>query len=339
MLLAGFASTQMDDQQGQFIDGTARAQQWRRSRSQAARTDEDAPAARSDAPKSFAGSLLVPADMLGETGPPEHPDDGGAHHEDTEPSTSAPTGEPQTAGASAGPVVQPNPFLVAGAAAARAARHRSRPGHTRAIIGWANTFRARQAWSRAGRPPAGRRAVWRAVRFAGVVSVVLASGAVALTVLMRRSSPTNTPPAHIEALGASVTSSNPLETRPLPAAETTHVARQRPADAQRSHRVRSVRARHSSHTHRRSRSSARKPTPARVHYQPPASSAPDVPASAPQTTGATNSVSSQPSAPTTNNVAPSSPPASTDRSTSSSSQHQPVFGANGSLGPGSSPDG
>jgi hypothetical protein len=34
----------------------------------------------------------------------------------------------------------------------------------------------------------------------------------------------------------------------------------------------------------------------------------------------------------------SSPPASVDRSASSSSQHQPAFGPNGSLGPGSSPD-
>jgi hypothetical protein len=53
----------MDDQQGHVIDGTARARQWRRSKPKAG-SGPDAPETRSDAPKSFAGSLLVPADML-----------------------------------------------------------------------------------------------------------------------------------------------------------------------------------------------------------------------------------------------------------------------------------
>ena len=53
----------MDDQQGHVIDGTARARQWRRSKAKAG-SAPDAPETRSDAPKSFAGSLLVPADML-----------------------------------------------------------------------------------------------------------------------------------------------------------------------------------------------------------------------------------------------------------------------------------
>ena len=53
----------MDDQQGHVIDGTARARQWRRSKPKTG-SAPDAPETRSDAPKSFAGSLLVPADML-----------------------------------------------------------------------------------------------------------------------------------------------------------------------------------------------------------------------------------------------------------------------------------
>jgi hypothetical protein len=54
----------MDDKPGNVIDGTARARQWRRSRSKA-RADENGSAdIRSDAPKSFASSLLVPADMV-----------------------------------------------------------------------------------------------------------------------------------------------------------------------------------------------------------------------------------------------------------------------------------
>ncbi len=60
----------MDDQQGNVIDGTARARQWRRSKPKTGSAPE-APEARSDAPKSFAGSLLVPADMLPPAFPPD----------------------------------------------------------------------------------------------------------------------------------------------------------------------------------------------------------------------------------------------------------------------------
>jgi hypothetical protein len=48
--------------------------------------------------------------------------------------------------------------------------------------------------------------------------------------------------------------------------------------------------------------------------------------------------SSPATSPPVTTSAPSSPSASTDRATSSSSHHQPAFGASGSLGPGSSPD-
>ena len=60
----------MDDQQGHVIDGTARARQWRRSKAKA-RPAPDATETRSDAPKSFAGSLLVPAEMLCAASPPD----------------------------------------------------------------------------------------------------------------------------------------------------------------------------------------------------------------------------------------------------------------------------
>jgi hypothetical protein len=51
------------DEQGKVIDGTARARQWRRSRPKSA-ADTDGAEAHSDAPKSIASSLLVPAEML-----------------------------------------------------------------------------------------------------------------------------------------------------------------------------------------------------------------------------------------------------------------------------------
>ena len=60
----GTAARPMDDQNGHVIDGTARARQWRRSRSEAPAGDEADGRPRSDAPKNIAGSLLVPAEML-----------------------------------------------------------------------------------------------------------------------------------------------------------------------------------------------------------------------------------------------------------------------------------
>lgn len=54
----------MDDQNGNVIDGTERARQWRRSRSNADRACDPGGEARSEAPKSIASSLLVPADMV-----------------------------------------------------------------------------------------------------------------------------------------------------------------------------------------------------------------------------------------------------------------------------------
>ena len=63
ILRRGTAASQMDDQSGKVIDGTARARHWRRSRTETRAEDRETEV-RSDAPKGFAASLLVPADML-----------------------------------------------------------------------------------------------------------------------------------------------------------------------------------------------------------------------------------------------------------------------------------
>jgi hypothetical protein len=70
--------------------------------------------------------------------------------------------------------------------------------------------------------------------------------------------------------------------------------------------------------------------------RPTNSTSEPVRATTPTYTGAPASSPATSPPPTTS--APSSPSASTDGATSSSSQHQPAFGASGSLGPGSSPD-
>jgi hypothetical protein len=97
----------MDDLQGNVIDGTARARQWRLARSKA-RAESDGAEARSDAPKSIAGSLLVPADMLS-MGVPGNDAGGGAENDATAVPTSpdvAVTRVPQNG------TTHENPFLV-----------------------------------------------------------------------------------------------------------------------------------------------------------------------------------------------------------------------------------
>jgi len=91
-------------------------------------------------------------------------------------------------------------------------------------------------------------------------------------------------------------------------------------------RARAHRTRASKLRHRRRRPT---PRPTQSTSQPIHATTPTY-TPAPATTPTT-------SAPTSGSTA-SSPSASTDRSTSSSTQHDPAFGSNGSLGPGSSPD-
>ena len=61
----------MEREPENVIDGTARAHQWRRSPSTTVDDGPDGAEARSDAPKSIAGSLLVPVELLTEAAPLE----------------------------------------------------------------------------------------------------------------------------------------------------------------------------------------------------------------------------------------------------------------------------
>jgi hypothetical protein len=120
----------MDDQQGTVIDGTARARQWRLARSKTHAATEDAEA-RSDAPKSIAGSLLVPADMFPVASP-------GDQHPNGDEQGQA-TGRPPGSGAVTADLgadedtVHQNPFLLPDAAAAASAGRGARPARRRLI--------------------------------------------------------------------------------------------------------------------------------------------------------------------------------------------------------------
>lgn len=111
----------MDDQQGNLIDGTARARQWRGSRPKP-RAAADRIEQHSDAPRSMASSLLVP---------PEVPAlDVGGIDRATSANTDRRAGE-----FPAGAAEHVNPFLAqAGSHARTSARSTSRLGHTRGRI-------------------------------------------------------------------------------------------------------------------------------------------------------------------------------------------------------------
>jgi hypothetical protein len=120
----------MDDQQGNVIDGTARARQWRLARSKTHAVTDGAEA-RSDAPKSIAGSLLVPADMLPVASPGDQRPNGDRQSRTLEqpPLHGAVTAD---RGADEDPVHQ-NPFLLPDTAAVASVGQGTRPARRRLI--------------------------------------------------------------------------------------------------------------------------------------------------------------------------------------------------------------
>jgi len=133
----------MDEEQGNVIDGTTRARQWRSS---GRKPPEDARELRADAPKSIASSLLVPADMLGATAAP--PAQNGASPEDdtSQRSAAAGSGNGATAGANH------NLFLAADAAVEQPRSRQSRTSSRAAQLVRGAASWLRRAAIRAGRP-------------------------------------------------------------------------------------------------------------------------------------------------------------------------------------------
>jgi hypothetical protein len=324
----------MDDQQGELIDGTARASQWRRSRSKAARPSDESAQARSDAPKSIAASLLVPADMLPAAFPYDGPVDG---DQQSGASERAPDPEPANPErASSEDTRHQNPFLVAEAAAGATAGQGARPAHRRLTAALltraAGVMKARRASDRAPRGlVAKHRRRLGAVRLTGPGLLVLAVAAIAVTaVMLTQSEPTH--PSFAAVRGdRSATVRNPLESGPF-AAKANPAGQPRPTREQVSRRARRVRAHRVSVRHTRARPASKAASvPAR--YTPRASSG-----GTPAPAAATPSYASSSST-----AAPAQPaaPAGTSAATSASSnatRSRPAFGQDGILGPGHSPN-
>lgn len=148
----------MDDQQGNVIDGTARARQWRLARSKMSAATEDA-AARSDAPKSIAGSLLVPADMLPAASPADRRPNGDWQSRSTDQPPPGSSAVPADNGAD-NDTVQQNPFLLPEAAVTTAGRG-ARPARRRMITAWLTRSAAGTADEIRAAPPRGPRIALR----------------------------------------------------------------------------------------------------------------------------------------------------------------------------------
>jgi hypothetical protein len=313
----------MDDQNGNVIDGTERARQWRRPRPKSPATAESTET-RADAPKSIAGSLLVPAEMLSSAITPDQHLNGNeqgraAAHLPRANAGADERGSPETS-------VHQNPFLVPEAARVE---HRSRSTRRRMIAALLASPRGLiSARRRSTRPPRRRVAIPRWLgepRLTRLLALAALTGAVLVTALI-----TTQPNAAHRSFSSALRAVGPLptpESGSLTAASNPF-AEQAAARDRASHRVRRVRAHLGAGTHRRRRPASKHAiVPAR--YTPPSDAGSSPLSSAtPSYAGAAPTAVSSP-------LAPSSGGGTTSSSSSGSSR--PAFGENGTLGPGHSP--
>ena len=315
------ATREMDVQHGHVIDGTARARQWRRSKPKAG-SGPDAPETRSDAPKSFAGSLLVPADMLPAAVAPDERLNESPQGRAAPPPPRADADPGTRASAETG--VHQNPFLVPEAARVE---HRSRSTRRRMLAVLLATPRGLISARRgSSRPLRCRVAMPRwpgALRLTRRVALAALTGVVVVTAVIATRANT-AHPSFTSALGAAGQLTTP-QRGPLTAVSNPFAQQTATRDRAPSHRVRRVLAHRRVDTHRRR--PARKPAVVPARYTPPTS---DSGSSGPSSTTSSYAVS----APT---AAPSQPAASSGGGTTSSSSSgssRPAFGENGTLGPG-----
>ena len=307
----------MDDQHGNVFDVTGRARQRRRSRPPAP-SGKDAEGPRSEAPKSIAGSLLVPAEMLAGRLPADQPAPG--NEQAALPRGAATAGD----GASAAERSRRNPFLVPPVECdeprSKSERWRviaavlARPGawmrtHPGAALLWGPRTIARYL---AGAPRLVRRFALAAFAAAIPIAAVVAGQSGTHHPVSER---TVHAAGLLGATGADAPSpsSNPLARRAAPRDRAPH-------------QVRRVHARRIVRAHRRSHP-ATKPVVVAAQYTPSASGAGSY---APSSTS--SSYAGTGSTPVSSQPAPSTGGATTSSSSSGSSR--PAFGENGILGPG-----
>ena len=314
------ASSQMDDQSGKVIDGTARARHWRRSQTETRPDDRDTEV-RSDAPKGFAASLLVPADMLDGV-PADIADLSTAATVSAQDGTSEEDGR-GAEGASADAPEHRNPFLMpeAEAAVTRAqARRRFGRFGRRAVIARLVAWPAFLTRPVAGRPRAIRR---------GLLALVAVSGCAAVVTAIAVHAGTHAGSGPMQ----STQSATAIASLERLAGTSLHVTL-RPAQRSRNRASKP----HTDRVGRRRNHPALVPRPTAVaarYTTPPTRTSGTTSTSAPAVQGGSTTSSSGSSA--AGSTASSTPSASSSRT----ARHAPAqaFGAGGVLGPGSSPNG
>ena len=322
ILRRGTAASQMDDQSGKVIDGTARARHWRRSRTETRGEDRETEV-RSDAPKGFAASLLVPANMLDGV-PPDIADVSTAATGSAQHGTSEEDGH-RAEDASAAAPDHRNPFLMpeAEAAVIRApAKRRFGRLTTRAVITRRIAWPAFLTRPLAGRPRATRR---------GLLAVVAVSaGAAVITdIAVHAGAPSRSEPTQSTKSAAAIASLDrlggaSLQIRLRPAQRSRNRASK--GHTNRVHRPPS----HQTLVSRVTAVAARYTTPPTRTSGTTSTSAPAVQAGSTTSSGASSGPGS---------TASSTPTESSSRPTASHHATTQAFGAGGALGPGSSPDG
>lgn len=307
----------MDDQQGNVFDVTARARQRRRSRPPAP-SGKDAEGPRSEAPKSIAGSLLVPAEMLAGRLPADQPAPGDERA--ALPRRTATVGD----GASTAERARRNPFLVPPVECEEPRSKFERWWVMAAVL-------ARPAaWMRThlgSAPLWGPRTVTRhlggAPRWVRRFALTAVAAAIAITVVIASQSGTRHLSSERNVRAAGLVSAPGVDS--LSAASNPLAQRAAPRDRS-PHEVRRVNARRTVHGHRRSHP-ANKPAVVAAQYTPPPSNAGSYAPSS-----ATSSYAGSGSTPVSSQPVSSSGGGTTSSSTSGSSR--PAFGENGTLGPG-----
>ena len=320
----------MNDRQGEFIDGTARAPQWRRARSKP-RPATDGGKTRSDAPKSIAGSLLVPADML----PPVLPTDGHVNGNEQSAATERPLRHQATVTdrASHGETPHQNPFLVPEAAARTEAGTRSPwrqlPAALVARAAGAISARGTVSWV-ARSLVATRRPRLAGVRRARPVALTLAAAAITLaTVIITQSEPTRSPVAKGVRTASSLGALTPYESGFVGAAASPFGQRR----SGREHASKAPRRAPARRARNRPRTRpARKAVAVTARYTPPAAAPPSSTAASDTPSYAGSSSTAAPTQPAT------SAGGGGATSSASSTPSRPAFGQNGILGPGHSPN-
>ena len=339
----------MDDQQRNVIDGTARARQWTRSRPKPG-ADAEGTETRSDAPKSIASSLLVPADMVPAGTPPtagEKPFTTDEHSRaaQTVDRGSVTPDDPLSEGPD-----HRNPFLTperAGTGNDGQSVQPSRRRSARALITrLTGGMRARRNSGRTSQnllaaTPRRRPRVLHLTRPVALALGSLAAIALATVILTHQSHML----AQSSRGGESASSLNPFKSGPFPAAAKP-VAPRHPARRTGATHARRARAHHrASNKHPRTQpASSTAAVPARYTTPPP--TAGSSAAASDSSSYASSDSAAAPAAPpaaqpsSAGNATPPSAGSATP-SSAASTTNTPVraFGSSGALGPGSSPNG